>query len=156
MEIVRLFVSNYGSGAYWLKNIWKYGKVYGEYLCRIHKGDPGFLSLTGKQHTLRGSPCVTCKESTCKAGDARDMGSIPGLRRSPGRGHGKSLQDSCLENPHEQKNLADYSPEGRKRVGHDWSNLACKHILYLVFKNPRNYRVYIKIHTTTNAHIQNV
>ena len=27
-------------------------------------------------------------------------GSIPGLRRSPGGGHGNLLQYSCLENPH--------------------------------------------------------
>ena len=26
------------------------------------------------------------------------MGSIPGLERSPGRGHGNPLQYSCLEN----------------------------------------------------------
>ena len=36
------------------------------------------------------------KESTCNAGD---LGSIPGLRRSPGGGHGNPLQYSCLENP---------------------------------------------------------
>ena len=29
----------------------------------------------------------------------RDMGSIPGLGRSPGGGHGNLLQYSCLENP---------------------------------------------------------
>ena len=34
------------------------------------------------------------KESTCNAGD---LGSIPGLGRSPGRGHGNLLQYSCLE-----------------------------------------------------------
>ena len=33
------------------------------------------------------------------AGDVRDMGSIPGSGRSPGRGHGNPLQYSCLENP---------------------------------------------------------
>ena len=33
------------------------------------------------------------------AGDIRDAGSIPGSRRSPGGGHGNSLQYSCLENP---------------------------------------------------------
>ena len=33
------------------------------------------------------------------AGDIRDTGLIPGTRRSPGRGHGNSLQCSCLENP---------------------------------------------------------
>ena len=31
------------------------------------------------------------------AGDRK--GSIPGSGRSPGRGHGKPLQYSCLENP---------------------------------------------------------
>ena len=36
------------------------------------------------------------KESACNAGD---LGSIPGLRRSPGGGHGNPLQYSCLENP---------------------------------------------------------
>ena len=31
--------------------------------------------------------------------DERDMGSVPGLGRSPGGGHGNPLQCSCLENP---------------------------------------------------------
>ena len=35
------------------------------------------------------------KESACNAGD---LGSIPGLGRSPGEGKGYSLQYSCLEN----------------------------------------------------------
>ena len=34
-----------------------------------------------------------------KAGDIREMGSIPGLGRSPGEGNGNPLQFSCLENP---------------------------------------------------------
>ena len=36
------------------------------------------------------------KESACNAGD---LGSIPGLERSPGEGTGNPLQYSCLENP---------------------------------------------------------
>ena len=36
------------------------------------------------------------KESACNAGD---LGSIPGLRRSPGEGNGYPLQYSCLGNP---------------------------------------------------------
>ena len=32
-------------------------------------------------------------------GDTRDMGSIPGLGRSPRGGNGNPLQCSCLENP---------------------------------------------------------
>ena len=31
--------------------------------------------------------------------NAGDLGSIPGLGRSPGEGNGNSLQYSCLENP---------------------------------------------------------
>ena len=48
------------------------------------------------------------KESACKAGD---LGWIPRLGWSPGGGHGNALQYSCLENPHGQRNLADYSPK---------------------------------------------
>ena len=45
---------------------------------------------------------------------AEDLGSIPGLGRSPGGGHGNPPQYSCLENPHEQRSLACYSPWGSK------------------------------------------
>ena len=38
------------------------------------------------------------KEPLANSG-VRDMGSIPGLGRSPGGGHGNPLQYSCLENP---------------------------------------------------------
>ena len=51
------------------------------------------------------------KESTCSVGD---LGSVPGLGRSPGGGHGNPKQDSCLENPHGQRSLVGYSPCGRK------------------------------------------
>ena len=36
------------------------------------------------------------KESTCQAGD---VGSIPGLGRSPGEGNGNPVQYSCLGSP---------------------------------------------------------
>ena len=36
------------------------------------------------------------KEFACSTGD---LGSIPGLGRSPGGGHGNPLQYSCLESP---------------------------------------------------------
>ena len=36
------------------------------------------------------------KESACNEGD---LGSVPGLGRSPGEGKSKPLQYSCLENP---------------------------------------------------------
>ena len=49
---------------------------------------------------------LRCKESACNAGD---LGSIPGLGRAPGGGHGNPLQYYCLENPHGQGSLAGYS-----------------------------------------------
>ena len=52
-----------------------------------------------------------CKESTCSAGDP---GSIPGLGRCRGGGHGNPLQYFCLENPHGQRSLAGYSLCGHK------------------------------------------
>ena len=48
-----------------------------------------------------------CKDSTCNAGD---LGSIPGLGRSRGGGHGNPLQYSRLENPHGQRSLVGCSP----------------------------------------------
>ena len=51
------------------------------------------------------------KESTC---NAEDVGLIPGSGRSPGGGRGKSLQNSYLENPHEQRSLVGYIPYGHK------------------------------------------
>ena len=51
------------------------------------------------------------KESACSAGD---LGSVSGLGRSPGEGHGNPLQYACLKNPHGQKSLAGYRPRGRK------------------------------------------
>ena len=51
------------------------------------------------------------KESACSTGD---LGSIPGLERSPGGGHGSLLQYSFLDSPHGQRSLAGYSPWGRK------------------------------------------
>ena len=51
-----------------------------------HKAKP--LGLTGGSVN---------KESAC---NAEDLGSIPGLGRSPGEGMGYLLQYSCLENPH--------------------------------------------------------
>ena len=42
------------------------------------------------------------KESTCNAGD---LGLVPGLGRSTGRGHSNPLQYSCLENPYGQRSL---------------------------------------------------
>ena len=49
------------------------------------------------------------KESACNAGD---LGSIPGLGRSPGGGHSNTLQFSFLENSQRrvQRSLVGYRP----------------------------------------------
>jgi len=46
------------------------------------------------------------KKSTCNAGD---LGSMPGLGRSPGKGNRNALQYSCLENSVD-RSLVGYSP----------------------------------------------
>ena len=42
---------------------------------------------------------LVVKNPSASAGDIRETGSVPGLGRSPGGGHGNPLQYSCLENP---------------------------------------------------------
>ena len=39
------------------------------------------------------------KNLPTNAGDVRDMGSVPGLGKSPREGNGTPLQYSCVENP---------------------------------------------------------
>ena len=41
---------------------------------------------------------LVVKNPPAKTGGIRDLGSVPGLGRSPGEGNGNSLQYSCLEN----------------------------------------------------------
>ena len=65
--------------------------------------------------TLVGFPC---KESACNAG------SIPGLERSSGEGHGNSLQLSCLENPMD-RGAWWAAVQGVARVGHDLTHVFC-------------------------------
>ena len=78
------------------------------------------------------------------------------IHHTPGGGHGNPLQYSCLENPHGQRSLADYSPGCHKELDmierlstihhtwdnqrdHDKSRLKAKHLIFLSFK----------IHSTT-------
>ena len=60
------------------------------------------------------------KNLPAKARDARDMGLIPGLGKSPGEGNSNPLQYSCLENPMDEKPGALQS--NSQRVGHDWAH----------------------------------
>ena len=55
-------------------------------------------------------------DGKASAHNVGDLGSIPGLGRSPGEGNGNPLQYSCLENSME-RNLVNYSPWGHKESG---------------------------------------
>ena len=50
---------------------------------------------------------LVVKNSLASAGDIRDVGSVPGLGRSPGGGSGNPLQYSCLENPMDRGDIRD-------------------------------------------------
>ena len=60
---------------------------------------------------------LRCKESACSAGDP---GSIPGLGKCPGGGHGNPLQYCCLENPMIRGAWQAIVHWGHKRIRHNW------------------------------------
>ena len=98
---------------------------------------PQFDSWVGKICWIRdrlptpiflGFPCGSAgKESAC---NVEDLGSVPGLGRSPGEGKGYSLQYSDLENS------VNYSPWGRKEsdttewLSQCWLLTLCKFHMY--------------------------
>ena len=70
------------------------------------------LQAVGQKQGFPGSSAG--KESACNVGD---LGSIPDLRKSPGRGHGNPLQYCYLENSHGQRSLEGYNPWDHKESG---------------------------------------
>ena len=52
------------------------------------------MSLLGASQLV-----LAVKNPLANSGDVRDLGSVPGLGRSPGGGHDNPLQYSSLENP---------------------------------------------------------
>ena len=70
-------------------------ELTGSFICRFFPNK--YIQYHGLPWWLSG------KESACKAGATGDVGLIPGSRRSPGGGHGKPLQYSCLENPMDRR-----------------------------------------------------
>ena len=79
------------------------------------QGCPGRCLVSGGPRSLGFPGGSEGKESSCNAGD---LGLIPGLRRSPGGGHGSSLQYSCLENPMD-RGAWWATVHAVTRVGHD-------------------------------------
>ena len=74
----------------------------------------------------RGSPgasqeALVVENLPANAGDARDAGSIPGSRRSPGVENGNPFWFSCLDNLMD-RGACRATVHGLQRVGHDWVN----------------------------------
>ena len=57
---------------------------------------------------------LVVKNLSARAGDVRDMDSIPEARRSPEGGHGNPFQDACLENPMDRGVCLGCGPWGHK------------------------------------------
>ena len=64
---------------------------------RITDSVSHILGFPGDKESCTASAVV--KNPQANAEDAGDLGSIPGLGRSPGVGNGYPLQYSCLKNP---------------------------------------------------------
>ena len=56
------------------------------------------------------------KNPPAKAGDTRDVGSIPELGRSPGGGHGNPFQYSCLDDPMDRRSWKAIIPQDHKEL----------------------------------------
>ena len=86
-------------------------------------------------------------ESACSVGD---LGSIPGLGRSPGGGHGNPLQYSCLENPVDRG--ARWATVHRVTNRYNWARTQSHFIekwpfllsSFLFFSSTNHWNIYIK------------
>ena len=118
---------------------------------------PGMLRFMGSQGVrhdwatdlIWSQMVLVVKNSHAKAWDVRDTGLIPGSGRSPRRGRGNPLQYSCLEIPWTERPARLWSI-GWQRVGRDWSDLACMHVIAInVF--PYTLGISVNISQTTSS-----
>ena len=65
------------------------------------------------------------KNPPANAGNARDMGSIPGLGRYPGVGNDNPLQYFCLENSMDRGAWQAVESTESQRVRHNWELSTC-------------------------------
>ena len=73
-----------------------------ERLEKKKKGGGNWYSLICVHYSIScwtSQMALVVKNLPAKAGDVRDVDSVPGLGRSPGGGHGNPLQNPCPENP---------------------------------------------------------
>ena len=95
-----------------------------------------------------GFPCGSAgRESTCNAGD---LGSIPGLGRSPGEGKGYPLYYSGLENS------MNCIVMGSQRVGHDWETFTHLLLYYCEYKYTGWASVGSRAHSRAFPHMAGV
>ena len=78
-----------------------------------------FLYNSDTRLTRASQVAIVVKNLRANVRYARDVGLIPGSRRSPEGGHGNPLQNSCLENPVDR---GAWWPTEAQRVG---CNLTC-------------------------------
>ena len=84
---------------------------------RVSLNSQNALDVTCLYFTRASHVALVVKNLPANAGDTGDAGSILGLGRSPGGGHGNPLQCSCLEIPTEEPGRLQSI--GSQRVGHD-------------------------------------
>ena len=84
---------------------WREAEVWGEMdacICMTESFHSSLETITtlfvNQLYPNRGFPSGPGKEPACNEGDTRDVSSIPRLGRSPGGGHGNSLQYSFWGN----------------------------------------------------------
>ena len=71
---------------------------------------------------------INSNESACEAEDTGDMGSIPGLGRSPGEGNGNPFQYSCLGNPMDRRAwraIVHGAAKSRTQLDHVFYSFSC-------------------------------
>ena len=92
------------------------------WLCCVFVAVCRLLIAIGLSCYGRPSCSSDSKESACSAGD---LGSILGLRRSPGEENGSPLQYSCLENSMD-RGPGGLQSMGSQRVRHNWATNSLK------------------------------
>ena len=81
---------------------------------RPSAGDNTFREHLWALYPTGWTPVV--KNPPANAGDVRGNSSVPGSGRSPGRGHGNSLQYSCLDDLRDRGSWRGYSPQDGKEL----------------------------------------
>ena len=106
-------------------------------------------------HILSFPGALVVKNTPANAGHIRDLGLIPGSRRSPEGGHGNPLKYSCLENP---MNRGAWSVTVY-RISKSWTQLTwlsmdSRHLSF--WPIPKEYKKYKYFHIISTASLVNI